>query len=111
MAFFGGRVSKNLACIFSSFSPRFAQNIHIIRSKCFIRGVNFVTYFLRFLADWVGGGTTQDPPLPVPVLGLLFESFMSRFVSRWFVDDEIEALLVSYRVFRVSRGFWGRKRA
>lgn len=26
---------------------------------------------------------------------------MSRFVSRWFVDDEIEALLVSYRVFRV----------
>ncbi len=43
----------------------------------------------------------QDPPLPLPVLGLLFESFMSRFVSRWFVDDEIEALLVSYRVFRV----------
>lgn len=35
------------------------------------------------------------------MLGLLFESFMSRFVSRWFVDDEIEALLVSYRVFRV----------
>lgn len=43
----------------------------------------------------------QDPPLPLPVLALLFESFMSRFVSRWFVDDEIEALLVSYRVFRV----------
>lgn len=39
--------------------------------------------------------------MPLPVLGLLFESFMSRFVSRWFVDDEIEALLVSYRVFRV----------
>ncbi|CAM9957201.1 unnamed protein product, partial [Choristocarpus tenellus] len=43
----------------------------------------------------------QDPPLPASVLGLMFEAFMSRFVSRWYVDDEIKALMVSYRVFRV----------
>ncbi|CAM9195457.1 unnamed protein product [Pylaiella littoralis] len=70
----------------------------ILERYCVGHGIRYKQGQNELIAPFV---MLQDPPLPLPVLGLLFESFMSRFVSRWFVDDEIEALLVSYRVFRV----------
>ncbi|CAM9295298.1 unnamed protein product, partial [Ectocarpus sp. 13 AM-2016] len=70
----------------------------VLERYCVGHGIRYKQGQNELIAPFV---MLQDPPLPVPVLGLMFESFMSRFVSRWFVDDEIEALLVSYRVFRV----------
>ncbi|CAM9422410.1 unnamed protein product [Ascophyllum nodosum] len=70
----------------------------VLERYCVGHGIRYKQGQNELVAPFV---MLQDPPLPVPVLGLLFESFMGRFVSRWFVDDEIEALLVSYRVFRV----------
>ncbi|CAM9835806.1 unnamed protein product, partial [Scytosiphon promiscuus] len=70
----------------------------VLERYCVGHGIRYKQGQNELIAPFI---MLRDPPLPLPVLGLLFESFMSRFVSRWFVDDEIEALLVSYRVFRV----------
>ncbi|CAM9679987.1 unnamed protein product, partial [Discosporangium mesarthrocarpum] len=68
------------------------------REYCVGHGIRYKQGQNELLAPFV---VLQDPPLPAPVLGLMFEGFMSRFVSRWYVDDEVKALMVSYRVFRV----------